>query len=136
MSRLVRARWGLTMLGCALLSGCAGDRAARYAGDVSGCGPASHGVMSVENGQVLFTPDEGTWVLRGTSAADGAIVAVAPADAGGRVRREGRFVGRLADGRVRGELAMSGCTAQVDLALVPGGLSRALPSDSPLEKLF
>ncbi len=124
------------LLAGGVLGGCVGDPSTRYAGMVSGCGIDRQGVMTVVHGQVAFTPDEGTWVLRGTIGADGAIAAAAVADATGKARRAGSFAGRLDGDVISGTLSGPGCSATVALHRVVVGLSRTLPSGSMVEDLL
>lgn len=132
----IHVRTGIFLLLGVLLTGCAADRNLRYAGVVSGCGPDRQAELQINGDQVVFTPDEGTWTLRGRRNTDGGISATAVADANGQVRRPGSFSGHLTDGRVIGELVVPGCTARVDLSVVPNSLKHALPPRSPVEKLF
>ena len=133
---IFRTRHLLLVLVAGLLGGCASDRNARYVGTVSGCGADRRAELVVSGDQVVFTPDEGTWMLRGKRTAEGDISAKAVADPNGQVRREGSFSGHVAGGQVTGDLVVPGCTAKVRLSVVPDSIRRALPPRSPLEKLL
>lgn len=106
----------------------------RYVGPVAGCGAATRGLLDIEGSHVLFTPDEGILVLRGTIAADGTIRAEGKSP--GPDAPLLRFAGHRGADRIDGTLSGDGCERTVALTPPKGGLQRALPDHSRLHDLF
>ena len=107
---------------------------ARYVGSVSGCGPASRGLLEISGHSLVFSPSEGVLTLHGSAAADGSLTAQAAATTQGAPTY--RFTGRLENNTVTGTLDNGTCAAKVDLAPATSGLQRSLPDRSPLQSIL
>ena len=72
----------MTILPLLLASACASDGRphGRWVGSVAPTTTGttcteSRGVLQITQGSVMFAPDDGTWILRGSAEPDGAVVA-------------------------------------------------------------
>ena len=71
--------------------------------------------ISGDSTGVTFAPDEGTWLLRGTIAADGAIDAERITAAASKQAYETRFTGKLNGSTITGTYKTPKCTYEVNL---------------------
>lgn len=98
------------------LAACAAPApAGRYLGTLtpkvpSAACPASRASVVVRDKAVVFTPDEGTWTLRGAVAPDGTIAAERAGRGADRSPYVTRLSARLTPERVTGEYVTPRCT--------------------------
>ena len=82
------------------------------------CSP-TRGVLTVRDGNLTFIPDEGTWVLSGTAAADGAVVAERSRLGANKQPYVTRLSGNWTETTVTGTYTTPVCTAAVNLDRLP-----------------
>ena len=94
----------------------------RWIGTVTPAAPSalcqpSRGVAMLRDGQVTFTPDEGTWVLDGTATKDGAMQATRDREGAGSSRQtwSTRLQARWTTAAVTGTYTTPRCAYNVAL---------------------
>ena len=79
------------------------------------CEPG-HAILNIQNGQVLFVPNEATWTLQGTADPDGKLQAERTARSANKQSYSARFIGTWANEAVSGTYTNLKCTYAVNLA--------------------
>ena len=77
--------------------------------------PASRASLQIKDGSVVFSPDEGTWILTGTLAPDNTLTADKSRVASNNQVYDTTFEGRLSPGKISGTYKTPRCSYNVVL---------------------